>query len=65
MDNISQFKVIRAGFRIIRKEESPRPRIMVRDKKNPAWNVLFNCTSVDERDRIWENLLVNEYMIVD
>lgn len=65
MDNISQFKVIRAGFRIIRKEEVPRPRIIVRDKNNPAWAVWFNCTSVDERNRIWDTLIVNEYIIAD
>ena len=65
MDNKSQFKVIRQGFKIIRKEETPRPRIMMKDKHNPAWIVWFNCTSVDERNRIWENLLVSEFTITD
>lgn len=65
MDNVSQFKVIRAGFKIIRKENTPRPRIMLRDKNNPAWKVWFNCTSTDERDRIWDNLIVNDFTICD
>ena len=65
MDNTSQFKIIRAGFRIIRKEETPRPRILVRDKNNPAWTTWFNCTSVDQRDQIWDNLITNEYIIND
>jgi hypothetical protein len=43
----------------------PRPRIIVRDKNNPAWAVWFNCTSVDERNRIWDTLIVNEYIIAD
>lgn len=65
MDNISQAKAIRAGFKILRKEETPRPRIMYKDKQHPTWSPWGTYTSVDHRNRVWDNIVVGDYILVD
>lgn len=66
MDQKSQLKVIRAGFRIIRTDDQPSPRIKVKDKTSNEWHTLEkDFKSKAERDRRFNDLLVSNIIISD
>jgi hypothetical protein len=66
MDQKSQLKVIKAGFRIIRTDDQPSPRIKVKDKTSNEWHTLEkDFASKAARDRRFNELLVSNIIIQD
>lgn len=66
MDQKSQVKVMKAGFRILRKDDQPSPRIKVKEKGNYEWKTLEKAfASKAARDRRFEELLVSNIYISD
>ena len=66
MDQRSQIKVIKAGFKILRADDQPSPRIKVKDKTSNEWHALEkDFKSKAERDRRLAMLLVSNIYILD
>lgn len=56
MDQKSQCKVMAAGFRIIRADDYPQPRIKFKDAKTENWKTLAKFETKAARDRSMEQL---------
>lgn len=66
MDQKSQLKVIKAGFKIIRIDDQPSPRIKVKDKTSREWHTLEgDFKSKAARDRRFNELLQIPTMLND
>lgn len=66
MDQKSQLKVIAAGFVIIRTDDSPQPKIKVKDSKSHEWHTyVTNFASKAARDRRFAELLKSKTIISD
>lgn len=66
MDQKSQLKVIKAGFKIIRKDDQPVPRIKIKDNRSREWRTYAkDFKSKAERDRRFNELLVSNIIISD
>lgn len=66
MDVNSQRKVINAGFKIIRCDDQPSPRIKVKDGQGSEWRTLEkDFPSKAARDRKFKALLLDENVIQD
>jgi len=66
MDQKSQIKVIKAGFKIIRTDDQPSVRIKVKDRTSNEWHTLEkDFKSKAERDRRFDQLLVSSIIISD
>lgn len=64
--NISdQNKVKAAGFTIIRKDDHPVPRIKFSTGTNGGWATLEKYKTKAERDRAFQSLLDQKYIISD
>ena len=62
MDAKSQKKVMAAGFRIIRKDDYPQPRIKTKtNEKRSDWRTLEKFETKAARDRAFEEML-KDYM---
>lgn len=61
----SQAKVLRAGFMIIRKDESPQPKIKYKQFGLPEWRTLEKFGTKAARDRRYKELLHNSTIIED
>lgn len=53
----SRNKLIKAGWKIIRKDDYPEPRIKIAAGQNGAWRTLEKYKSKAERDRMFTVLL--------
>lgn len=53
----SRNKLIKAGWKIIRKDDYPEPRIKIATGQNGAWRTLEKYKSKAERDRMFTILL--------
>lgn len=56
MDTNSQMKVMAAGFRIIRTDDQPSPRIKVKENGNYEWRTLEKFETKAARDRRFKEL---------
>ena len=66
MDAKSQKKVMAAGFRIIRKDDYPQPRIKTKTKeKGSDWRTLEKFGTKAARDRAFEEMLKDNMTISD
>ena len=65
MDKKSQIKVIKAGFTVIRPDNTPQPRIKYLDAVKYEWRTMRNFPSATARDREFKDLLQNPCMISD
>jgi hypothetical protein len=65
MDQSSQVKVINAGFIIIRKDDTPSPRIKVKNKEHHEWVTLTKYDSKASRDRAFDAALEIDNYIND
>lgn len=65
MDAKSQQKVIAKGFKIIRCDDYPSPRIKVKDKQHPEWSTLMTFVTKAARDREFKELLRLSIIITD
>lgn len=66
MDQTSQQKVIKAGFKILRADDQPSPRIKIKDSTSLEWHTFEkDFKSKAERDRRMALLLVSNIYIVD
>lgn len=66
MDTKSQDKVMKAGFRIIRKDDYPQPRIKVkRNEQGSDWRTLLKFETKAARDRAFIELLNDPMTISD
>lgn len=53
----SRNKLIKGGWKIIRKDDYPEPRIKIATGQNGAWRTLEKYKSKAERDRMFTVLL--------
>jgi len=65
MDTNSQMKVMAAGFRIIRTDDQPSPRIKVKENGNYEWRTLEKFETKAARDRRFIELLKDGKIIQD
>ena len=66
MDTKSQTKVIAAGFRIVRKDDYPQPRIKVkRNEQGSDWRTLLKFETKAARDRAFIEILDDPMIISD
>lgn len=68
MDTTSQTKVIAAGFRVIRKDDYPQPRIKIKAKGkglNIDWQTLEKFETKAARDRAFNAMLKDPMTISD
>jgi hypothetical protein len=66
MDQKSQVKVMKAGFRILRVDDTPSPRIKIKENGNYEWKTFQkDFASKSARDRRFEELLVSNIYISD
>lgn len=66
MDKNSQDKVIKAGFRIIRKDDYPQPRIKTKiNNQGSDWRTLAKFDTKAARDRAFAELMKDELTISD
>lgn len=66
MDTKSQTKVMAAGFRIIRKDDYPQPRIKAKiDGLGPEWKTLEKFNTKAARDRAFDEMLKDLMTISD
>lgn len=65
MDAQSQQKVVKAGFKIIRKDDQPNIRIKFKSEDNFEWQTLEKFSTKKERDARFNNLLELNYVISD
>lgn len=61
----SRNKLMKAGWRIIRKDDYPEPRIKIATGLNGAWRTLEKYKSKAERDRMFNMLLTADKTIDD
>lgn len=54
-----------AGFRIIRADDYPQPRIKFKDAKTENWKTLAKFETKAARDRSMEQLLEDDLTITD
>lgn len=59
----SRNKLIKAGWKIIRKDDYPEPRIKIATGQNGAWRTLEKYKSKSERDRMFTVLLTADKTI--
>ena len=65
MDTNSQMKVMAAGYRIIRTDDQPTPRIKVKENGNYEWRTLEKFETKAARDRRFKELLQDSKTIHD
>lgn len=65
MDTNSQMKVMAAGFRIIRTDDQPTPRIKVKENGNYEWRTFEKFETKAARDRRFKELMKDEKTIND
>lgn len=66
MDTKSQAKVMAAGFRIIRKDDYPQPRIKTKtNEQGSDWRTLEKFETKAARDRAFEVMLIDYMTISD
>lgn len=66
MDTKSQTKVMAAGFRIIRKDDYPQPRIKAKiDGLSSEWKTLEKFNTKAARDRAFDEMLKDLMTISD
>lgn len=66
MDQKSQIKVIKAGFKILRPDDNPAPRIKVKDNTSSEWHTFEkDFKSKAERDRRLSYLMEKFIYILD
>ena len=66
MDTKSQAKVMAAGFRIIRKDDYPQPRIKAKtNEQGSDWRTLEKFETKAARDRAFEVMLIDYMTISD
>ncbi|KAF0198380.1 MAG: Uncharacterized protein FD166_1433 [Bacteroidetes bacterium] len=65
MDQSSQMKVMAAGFRILRTDDQPSPRIKVKENGNYEWRTLEKFETKAARDRRFKELLLENKTIQD
>ena len=66
MDATSQEKVIAMGFRVIRKDDYPQPRIKVKtNEQGSDWRTLEKFETKAARDRAFKELLKDSMTISD
>ncbi len=66
MDKNSQDKVIKAGFRIIRKDDYPQPRIKTKSNSQWSdWHTLAKFDTKAARDRAFAEMLEDGFTISD
>lgn len=65
MDTNSQMKVMAAGFRIIRTDDQPTPRIKVKENGSYEWRTLEKFETKAARDRRFKELLLVSTIIQD
>ncbi len=65
MDSQSQEKVIKAGFTIIRVDDYPSPRIKYKDEAHREWNTFEKYPTKAARDRAYEELRIQQFILVD
>lgn len=66
MDTTSQTKVMAAGFRIIRKDDYPQPRIKVKtNRQGSDWRTLEKFETKAARDRAFKDMLKDSMTISD
>lgn len=66
MDTTSQTKVMAAGFRIIRKDDYPQPRIKVKtNRQRSDWRTLEKFETKAARDRAFKDMLKDSMTISD
>lgn len=64
MDKLSHQKVVKAGFIIIRTDDSPSPRIKVKDKKSSEWRTLEKFETKTARDKRFKEYLESSDFII-
>jgi len=65
MDAKSQLKVIKAGFTIIRKDDTPSLRIKYKDSDHHEWTTFHKYETKDARERELHSLLELNLTIED
>ncbi len=65
MDTQSQQKVIRAGFMIIRPDDTPNIRIKYKGETLQSWTTLEKFKTKSERDKRFQELLKDQNIISD
>nr|WP_320037163.1 hypothetical protein [uncultured Bacteroides sp.] len=65
MDQVSQQKIIKAGFTIIRTDDTPSFRIKHKTKDVLSWVTLEKFTTKAARDRKFNELLIEPMIIAD
>ena len=68
MDATSQEKVIAMGFRVIRKDDYPQPRIKIKARgkgQNIDWQTLEKFETKAARDRAFKDLMKDSMTISD
>lgn len=66
MDTKSQTKVMAAGFKIIRKDDYPQPRIKIKtNEQGSDWRTLEKFETKAARDRAFEERLKDLMTISD
>lgn len=65
MDTNSQMKVMAAGFRIIRTDYQPTPRIKVKENGNYEWRTLEKFETKAARDRRYKELMKDQMTVND
>ncbi|MHC1773785.1 MAG: hypothetical protein AB9834_00090 [Lentimicrobium sp.] len=63
MDQTSQMKVMKAGFRILRIDDQPSPRIKVKESGNYEWRTLDKFETKAARDRRFKELIQDKRTI--
>ena len=65
MNSNSQYKVLKSGFKIIRKDDYPQPRIKYLDPESKSWKTLEKFNTKASRDREFDIMLKNSKTIED
>lgn len=65
MDTQSQQKVIRAGFMIIRPDDTPNIRIKYKGATLQSWTTLEKFETKSARDKRFQELLKDQNVIAD
>ncbi len=65
MDQQSHLKCLKAGFKIIRKDDQPSPRVKVIDKESNQWHTLAKFETKAERDRYFEDLRKQQNILTE
>ena len=65
MDSVSQHKVMKAGFVIIRSDDQPSPRIKYKGNGQQEWKTLEKFDTKAARDRRFKELMDISTFITD